>query len=157
MPQLYRRLPAGSRLVNLGVSGSKLHDALRDQLPVALDAHPDLVTLWLVVNDYLGGVSLASYANDLGAALDTFPQGGKARILVGNLPDLGRHPTGTAPVADWNATIEQITAAHGATLVDLASDYGEIGDLAGLISSDGFHPSARGYTLLADAFGRRLP
>ena len=34
---LQRKLPTGSRLVNLGVSGSLLHQAIDQQLPVALD------------------------------------------------------------------------------------------------------------------------
>src|SRR5947208_9135743 len=45
--QFHRRLPPGTRLVNLGVSGFKLRQALDQTLPVALDAKPDLVTIWL--------------------------------------------------------------------------------------------------------------
>src|SRR5262245_8261036 len=56
-----RKLPAGSRLVNLGVSGSLLHQAIDQQLPVALDSGPDLVTVWLAVNDYAARVPLGRY------------------------------------------------------------------------------------------------
>src|SRR4051794_17555751 len=44
---LWTRLPPGSQFVNLGVSGSLLHQALDQQLPVAIDMQPDLVTVWL--------------------------------------------------------------------------------------------------------------
>src|SRR5438045_5013738 len=43
---LWWRLPPGSQFVNLGVSGSLLHQALDQQLPVAIDMSPDLVTVW---------------------------------------------------------------------------------------------------------------
>ena len=47
VPVLYRKLPFESRLVNLGISGSLVREAVVQQLPVALDADPDLVTIWL--------------------------------------------------------------------------------------------------------------
>ena len=37
---LAHKLPAGSRLVNLGISGEKLQGTLVDELPVAVDAKP---------------------------------------------------------------------------------------------------------------------
>src|SRR5262245_58179484 len=64
---LQRKLPAGSRLVNLGISGSLLHQALDQQLPIAVDSEPDLVTVWLAVNDYAARVPLEQYAADLDA------------------------------------------------------------------------------------------
>jgi lysophospholipase L1-like esterase len=157
VPQLYRRLPPGARLLNLGVSGSTLQRALIDQLPVALDAQPDLVTVWLAVNDYLGGVALADYAGDLDTLLARLTESGRARVYLGNLPDLGRPSPRGESVADWNTAIERAAAAHpGVTLVDLSSDYAQLGTLSDLVSEDGFHPNARGYGLLPEAFWRRM-
>src|SRR5579884_1409584 len=39
-------------LVNLGIPGEQVGDALQNELPVALDERPDVVTLWLGVNDF---------------------------------------------------------------------------------------------------------
>src|SRR5436305_728530 len=39
------------RLINLGIPSMHVQDALTSELPVALDAHPNLVTIWLAVND----------------------------------------------------------------------------------------------------------
>ena len=53
------------RLVNLGVSGSTLAQALQEQLGPAVDAQPDVVTVWLAVNDLNARVPLEQYAADL--------------------------------------------------------------------------------------------
>src|SRR5690242_18592232 len=56
-------------LINLGIPGITAHDALRLELPIALDAHADLITIWLGVNDIAANVSTNSYANDLNTLL----------------------------------------------------------------------------------------
>jgi len=153
---LARKLPPGSRYVNLGVSGSLLHQALDQQLPVAVDADPDLVTVWLSVNDYIGRVRLDQYESDLDAMLGRLRAGTDAVILVGNVPDLSALPI--APRLDlrdvdrWNATIDAVSARHGATVVDLHATWQEAKDHPEYISSDGFHPSTSGYARLAEVF-----
>src|SRR5438552_17728070 len=57
VPLLAAKLPKGSHLVNLGISGIHLHTALTEELPIALSTSPRLVTIWLVVNDFIGGVT----------------------------------------------------------------------------------------------------
>lgn len=66
---LARRLPPQTHVVNLGVPGILLHRAVETELPVALDAHPTLVTVWLAVNDLGAGVPLPQYRRDLGTLL----------------------------------------------------------------------------------------
>ncbi len=76
-------------LINLGVPNIDVHAALGVELPIALDAHPDLVTVWLAVNDLADNVPVASYAHDLDLLLARLricaPH---ARIAVANVPDL---------------------------------------------------------------------
>ena len=48
---LAEKLSQKVHLINLGIPGITLHDALNLELPVALDSHPELVTIWLGVND----------------------------------------------------------------------------------------------------------
>src|SRR5450432_1727495 len=77
------------RLINLGVPDIDVHNALGVELPVALDAHPDLVTVWLAVNDLADNVPVASYSHDLDLLLThlrtALPH---ARIAVANVPDI---------------------------------------------------------------------
>ena len=153
---LWRQLPAGSKLVNLGVSGSLLHDALDQQAPVAVDMNPDLITVWLSVNDYTGRVRLEQYESDLDALLGRLRSQTGAVILVGNLPDLSALPIAARldlhDVDRWNAAIAEVTARHQATLVDLRDTWREVKAHPEYISSDGFHPSSSGYRRLADIF-----
>lgn len=153
---LHRKLPAGSRLVNLGVSGTLLHQALDQQLPVALDSDPDLVTVWLAVNDYGARVPLARYATELDTLLGTLRAQTDAVILVGNIPDLRALPAASRfdlrDVDRWNAAIEEVAQRHAATLVDLRPTWHEVAEHPEYISGDGFHPSSAGYGRLAEVF-----
>jgi len=166
VPRLARLLGADTRLVNLGVSGSLLEDALRDQLPLAIESDPDVVTIWLGVNDFNAFVPLSVYSAQLDALLGTLESETHARVVVGNLPDLSRVRVYSsvldffgidgAPVrnkvARWNAEIERISAKHGATVVDLYSTWSELGQHPEYVSRDGFHPSSAGYARLAELF-----
>jgi lysophospholipase L1-like esterase len=153
---LQRKLPDGSKLVNLGVSGSLLHQAIDQQLPVALDSGPDLVTVWLAVNDYAAQVPLDRYAADLDTLLGQLRAGTEAAVLVGNVPDLSALPSASRfdlrDVERWNAAIDESTGRHGATLVDLRATWREVKEHPEYISSDGFHPSTIGYQKLAELF-----
>ena len=76
-------------LINLGIPGITLHDALSLELPVALDSHPELVTIWLGVNDIANKVPVNSYSHDLDLMLTRLEsQAPSAHILIANIPDL---------------------------------------------------------------------
>jgi lysophospholipase L1-like esterase len=159
VPQFGASLGAGTRVVNLGVSGSTLHQALAEQLGPALDAHPDVVTVWLAVNDLNAHVPLESYGSDLDRLLAML-EPTHARILVANVPDL----TALAPYAGvpadqlsaevdrWNLVIAETAARHGAELVDLHAHWQEVAKHPEYLSGDGFHPSPEGYQRLAAVF-----
>jgi len=104
-----------------------ISEALDQQLPVALDAQPTVVTVWLAVNDLKNGVSLRLYERDLNVLLMELKSTG-ATVLVGNMPDLTSLPLsdavlqayGTpsrvalhAEIARWNASIARIASRHG--------------------------------------------
>jgi acyl-CoA thioesterase-1 len=160
VPQLHSRMPPGTQLVNLGVSGSLLRDALVQQLPVAIDAYPDVVTVWLVVNDFNARVPLDEYIVQLDTLLSELHQKTRARIAVANVPDLAVVPAYRAvdpralraEIARWNEAIAQVCAQHGAILVDLSGTWQELAANPDYVSADGFHPSSTGYRRLADVF-----
>src|SRR5262249_53839014 len=91
-PQLARMLGAGTDVRNLGVSGTLTHAARTDQLPTAVRAQPDLVTVWFAVNDLNAGVPVNDYWADLDAILATLADQTHAVVLVANVPDLSLVP-----------------------------------------------------------------
>src|SRR5258706_3280421 len=58
------QLGADTHLVNLGVPGTTLSQALTAQLPVAVDAHPHVVAVWLGVKYPLARGPLAAYTHE---------------------------------------------------------------------------------------------
>lgn len=155
--QLAASLPIEVQLRNLGVSGSTLAQARREQLPPALAAQPDVVTCWLAVNDLASGVPLPAYERELATLLEALRAAG-CLVIVGNVPDLARVPAlaaGSVPAGalrlaaeQWNATIARLAAGYGAEVVDLFAEAASMEDFG----SDGFHPSAAGHRRLAARF-----
>lgn len=158
--QLATRLGDHVHLINLGIPGETADQALLDELPIALDAKPDIVTVWLGVNDFTDGVPLTTYTQQLGRLLSTLHTGIHANIVVGNLPDLTLLPrfasytaaTLRADILRWNAAIADVCAQIGVTLVDIFGGWSELAQHPEYISGDGLHPSTLGAQRLADLF-----
>lgn len=167
VPLIAAHLPNGSHALNLGVSGILLHEALSRELPRVLSASPQLITIWLVANDFIDSVSYQSYIGDLNSLLSQLHTKTRARIVMANLPDITRlpalHNEASAQKAlilqaikQWDRGIAQVAARYDVTLVDLLRDGSELTDHPEYISNDGFHPSARGYTRLASLFWQAI-
>lgn len=163
VPLIAANLPKGSHTLNLGVSGIHLHSALSQELPLALSTAPQLVTIWLVANDFVGDVSYQSYINDLDYLLNQLQSKTNARVVIANLPDLTRLPAflGQTPtqkaqtlqtIEQWNRGIAQVAARYHDALLNLFQNGSEITTHPEYISGDGFHPSAQGYVRLAQLF-----
>ena len=163
VPLLAARLQKGSHLLNLGVSGIRLHEALTQELPLALNTSPTLITIWLVANDFVGGVPYSSYMKDLDSLLQQLRAGTKARIVMANLPDLTLLPAfagqsasqktkTVAEIKRWNVSIATIAARYSVTIVDLFSHESQLTAHPEYISGDGFHPSPAGYVQLSNYF-----
>jgi lysophospholipase L1-like esterase len=148
-------------LINLGIPGITLHDALTSELPIALDAHPTLVTVWLAVNDLAANVPVESYARDLNTLLTRLQTAAPhARIAVGNVPNLTSVPffyndnpaTLDQQIAAYNTVIANAVRSHSALLVDLSGQGYDLQAHPEYISGDGLHPSDIGYFQLARLF-----
>lgn len=184
-PQVFFRsaLPLGASFVNLGVPGATVQDALELEVPEALPIRPQLVTVWLNVNDLIAGVPPATYERELDELVRELRQDGRARVLLANTPPLDHLPAYlrcaphapsevgcdpnrllppsvvNATVAAYNAATARVVQHQGAVLVDLhaagmAARAG--GTESSLVSGDGFHPSAAGHTLVARTFAAAL-
>jgi len=163
--QLASLLQRPVHVVNLGVPGITLHAALQTELPVALDVHPALVTIWLAVNDLANAVAVPDYSHDLDTLLARLQAAApRAEIAVGNVPDLSSVPFfSTSPPAllrqqmhAYNGAIAGIVRRHHALLVDLSGRGYNLQEFPEYISRDGLHPSSIGYLQLAELFYQAL-
>ncbi len=174
-PRVLHRIamPAGSVMINMGVPGSTVAQAITEQLDVALDARPNLVTIWLNVNDMTRGASVADYERQLESLVRSLRRSVNTRVLVANTPPLDRLPAyqagrlvGLPPpevvnhlTADYNAAIARVVQRTGTLLVDLHATgmaARAAGTEASLVSRDGFHPSTAGHAAVAEAFAQVL-
>ena len=151
--------------VDLGVPGILIHQALQVEVPVAVDAHPNIVTVWLAVNDIIQNVPVRSYTQDLDLLLSRLQAAApSARIAVANVPDLSLLPYFYGydqqllqnQIAAYNSAIANVASRHHVILVDIYQRWQEISQHPEYLSSDGLHPSALGYARLADVFYQAL-
>jgi acyl-CoA thioesterase-1 len=167
VPLIEQQLPEGSHLVDLGISGIRLHQALTQELPLALNTNPKLITIWLVANDFVGHVPYASYMHDLNTLLQQLRAGTKARIVMANLPDMTLLPAFSqlttqqktamrAQIQHWNAGIATIAAKYHVAVVNLYSQRSQLTAHPNYVSGDGFHPSPAGYAVLAKLFWQAI-
>jgi lysophospholipase L1-like esterase len=155
------KLGTNVRFINLGIPAIDAHQALHVEVPIAIDSHPNLITVWLAVNDLADNVPLDSYTHDLDQVLGQLraavPQ---ARIAVANVPDLTLLPHFQSydpqilrtHIAAYNARIATLVTRYHALLVDLYVRWNDLTAHPEYISDDGFHPNALGYTRLAEIF-----
>lgn len=151
-------------LINLGIPGETVAQAQQNELPVALDSRPQIVTVWLAVNDITDRVPVATYSQQLQSLLATLHQKTHAQIFVGNIPNLTLLPAFAnqdttallALVQQWNAAIATACDATGAHLVNLFAQWNELANHPEYISSDGLHPSTIGAQRLADVFAANI-
>lgn len=158
---LSRYLPANTQLMKLGRNGITLNDANKVEVPQAVAARPDLVTMWNCVNDATRGIPLPLYTRDLRVALDRLTQDTEAHIILLNLPDLSlllpnsdqtRRELVRGGIRQWNAAMAQVASDYRdrVTLVDLFPGSSHVLTRPEFVSTDSFHPSSEGYRWLAD-------
>ncbi len=180
---LWREALPEAVLYDLGRAGSTLAEALVEQAHEAAALEPDLVTVWLNVNDLVAQVPVETYERDLRTLLSMLRDAG-ATVLVATTPRIDSLPIYLAcrpnPAADasicpvpelslptpgevrvavagYNGAIERVAGETGAIVVDLQA-YGDAPiEHPDWISEDGFHPSAEGAEAIALAFERALP
>lgn len=142
-------------LTNLAVSGARMRDVERGQLPEAAERRPDVVLLSAGANDVMRLTRVQTVIR----SLDAIVRGLRAAhpdvaIVVTAAPDMGSVPRLAQPlraVAGWrtrqlNAAIEDFATRHGLVLAPIARETGPAFRRdPGLFAIDRFHPDARGY------------
>lgn len=176
-------LPEGSVYYGLGVSGSTVEQALREQLPAALAVEPTIATVWLNVNDLNARVPPATYEARLRELVGALRRGGRTTVAVANTPrlaglpvyrmcldaaeivqrtcgalgiEISTHEELRMLVDAYNEAIARVVAEEGAVLVDLFAQ-GDVAETApDLVAADGFHPSTEGAEVTAELFAASL-
>ena len=156
--RLLERRP-GSKLTNLCVSGATTEELVRDQLERGSKMNPDLVTVGIGINDIGHGLTIEHFARNYEKILSTLREKTHAKIVVTNIPDISsapRIPTQMRfgyqqQIIRFNERLEEIATRQGVTVFDMYTiSKDELPLHPEYFSSDGFHPSDRGYELWAE-------
>ncbi|CAF2398822.1 unnamed protein product [Rotaria sp. Silwood2] len=131
-------LISAEQTINLGRSGSILREAIHQHLPKVFKYKPNVISIWLTVNDFNQQIYdrsiLTSYTSNLTEMLSQLKNklGNDTRILVENIPDLSKK--------------------NQCDLIDLYSYWKELSAQSEDVSFDDFHPSTHGYERFVHIF-----
>lgn len=159
---LARRLADTGRRVDLlalGVSGARIHDLLIEQVPQAVQAHPDLVFVGIGANDVTHLTPLYTIEKDTRSMLERLKATGATVVLAGP-PDM-RARAWLEPLrtlAGWRGrqvadTMAAVARDEGVPVVPLAQQAGAFfaAHPETVYAEDDFHPGPVGYRAWADA------
>lgn len=147
-----------SRFTNLGVSGARAADVLRVQVTPAIALEPTLLTLVVGAND-IPVTPADEFRHTYDELVGQIASKVDGLVLVSNIPNLvhllpvpfaGYRVLLEERLRTFNEVIAEVTTKHGVRLVDLF-DGRETEDPRN-IGADGFHPSIRGYRVMAQSF-----
>jgi hypothetical protein len=111
-------------------NGSTIAEAQRDQLPAAVAANADLVSLFIGPDDFRDATDHASFERRFSNVLEALVSNGST-VFVVTLPDLRSLPTLAeeddqvalhSDLAAWNRSIVTISGEHRAHVVRLDSE-----------------------------------
>ena len=146
---------SGHPVINAGITSQTSSQGL-GRIGGLLSKHkPTHVCILYGSNDVRGGISADSTASNIGAMIDAVQTSG-AKAIVGTLPPLpgsAINPNHQSAVNTTNARIRTVVGSKGATLADLAHEFGSG---AGSMASDGIHPNDNGAAIIAVTFYEKL-
>jgi lysophospholipase L1-like esterase len=144
-------------VINKGRSGERVHEDGEKRLPGVLDNEkPDVLLLLDGANDLLRAGSAGDPEDAISpivGSLEEMVQSAKRRhiaVMLATFPPQrrdGKRGAGAPAVPELNDEIRRLAADEGATLVDLYNGLG--GTPEGSIGVDGLHPTASGYSKIA--------
>jgi lysophospholipase L1-like esterase len=150
------------RLTNLAVDRATVSQVLSQQLPAAVAARPDLLSVTVGMNDIRArGFDELSFKSGLGQLLEGLAAT-EAKVLTCTLPDL----TAIMPLPAEMIEIARERMRLASDIIrEQAESYGAVcldaGSLPGvtdpdLYGPDGIHPNSRGHQFMAAAFADKL-
>lgn len=148
------------RLTVLANSGSRVGDAIDEQLPQVARLDPDWVIIGVGNNDVTHLTARRRFERDLERLLDGVAGTGPTRVVVLGIAEFAG-PLFAQPlraIAGWRAdsmdeVLRSVASRHGVLYVDIKGDTGAafINEPKRFYTHDGFHPSDEGYGLWARA------
>ena len=148
-------------LVNLGVNGYTTTDLIREELPVARDARPELVSILIGANDIVQGSDEATYRSRLQQIYQAIKQLGvpAARVMAISIPDFSPLP-GAAPLGSpsqlraridaFNEIARTEATAAGFRYMDIAEISRRTNRGDNWLAGDGLHPGPTQHRAFAD-------
>lgn len=135
-------------LINLAYAGATSKDVLIHQIPKAISAKPDLITLLIGVNDIHNLVSSKMFENNLTQTIKALKDT-HTKIYLLSVPYLGSDKIVRFP---YNLILDLKTKQFNNVIRKLSTDYGVryidlyyLSKSASFYSSDQFHPGEEGY------------
>jgi lysophospholipase L1-like esterase len=148
-------------LTNLGVNGYTTTDLIREELPVARSARPDIVTILIGANDVVQGSNDTTYRARLTQIYDAVkrlgPQAG--RVAAVSIPDFSPLPGAAAfgsrshlraRIDAFNDVARKEATTRGFAYVDITEISRESNRSDTWLASDGLHPGPSQHRAFAD-------
>lgn len=142
-----RGIPVDVR--NLGVNGYTTADLIREELPVARAATPELVTVLIGANDVVQGVDHATYGQRLAEIYDTIARLAAKSVVAISIPDFSALP-GAAPfgtpeglrqrINGFNDLAREVAAGRDFEFVDVTAISRASGQGGDWFAADELHP-----------------
>jgi lysophospholipase L1-like esterase len=153
----------GERVTNLAVSGATLAEVIDDQLPRVAALRPERVYVSVGANDVTHLTRAGAFGQRYLELLRALPR--DAEVVVLGVPDMGAPPRLAQPlraIAGWQGRrlderVRDVAAfpyvETWVRYVDIAGETGPAfrSDPDRNFADDGYHPSAAGYRVWADA------
>lgn len=140
------------QIINLSVSGAKLSDCLRDQIPKLTKYKADFVTIEIGAND-MASFDEVNFRKDMDKLMSELPK----NTVISDLPYFGggRRKSLEKNVISASNIIKELTNSHSLRLAPL-HQVTKTKDNIFTVSADFFHPSNRGYKNWKEAFEEGL-
>lgn len=147
------KLHSPVKLINLGIPGATTQTVLQNELPTTIQDQPDIVTLFVGINDLHNLVSLQKFTENYKQILQDLTTKTAATIIILNTPYLGSKTLILPPynllydfrTRQLNQIIKNLADSYHLQDIDLYSFTKTISDSPDFYSPDQFHPSDSGY------------
>jgi lysophospholipase L1-like esterase len=139
--------------------GFKTEDLKNILLPLTISDKPDIVTLFIGINDIRGNISRENFKKNYEQILESLLKNTSAKIYVINIPFIESGNSILPPynyyfdfkTKEFNKIIKDLAVKNNVQYIDLYSPTSkEFRKSDSYYSTDLFHPSAKGYSFWAD-------
>jgi lysophospholipase L1-like esterase len=145
-------------VANPSRTGWTTQDLIDRELSVCEENKPDFVTLLIGVNDWVQGVDIGTFHQNMNTIIDRVEALllDKSRLVLVTIPDFGVTRTGamysggrdiTKGIKEFNDIIIQEAQKRNLKCVDIMPETQKMKGNDQLVAADGLHPSAKEYAI----------